>query len=195
MASIPKDEIKRKGFHLVSLIYVFGYWYFPKTTVWGLIIVIVIVAFCELLRFKIPKFNDFFKNNFKGFYRAEEANKISGLVGTLSGALITMLIFQNKYMVFASFLYFAFGDSSAALVGRSIGKHKIFLEKSLEGSLACFVTCFVVGLFIFNWQFALAGAAIATIVEAIPWKINDNFWMQIINAGLLTALSNIMISG
>jgi dolichol kinase len=92
-------------------------------------------------------------------------------------------------MVFASFLYFAFGDSAAALVGKIIGRHKTFPGKSLEGSLACFAVCFIAGLFIFNWQFALAGATIAAIVEAIPWKISDNFWMQIINAGVLTLLS------
>jgi dolichol kinase len=196
MAGVPKDEIKRKGIHLLSLIYIFGYWYLPKTTVvWGLIVVIAAVAFFEFLRFKIPKFNNFFKDNFKGFYRTEEVYKISGLIGTLSGALTAVVVFSNKYMVFASFLYFAFGDSVAALVGRSVGRHKLFSGKSLEGSLACFFICFIAGFFIFNWRFALLGAALATAVEAIPWKINDNFWMQIVNAGILTLLSNFMVWG
>ncbi|MDR0800813.1 MAG: hypothetical protein LBN01_04780 [Endomicrobium sp.] len=192
MFGIPRDEIKRKGFHLLSLIYIFGYWYLPKTTIiWGLAVTIAIVILCECLRVKIPKFNAFFKNNFKGFYRPEEAEKISGLLGTLSGALLTVLIFPDRYMVFASFLYFAFGDSAAALAGKAFGRHKTFAGKSLEGSLACFAACFTTGLFIFNWQFALTGAVIAATVEAIPWKISDNFWMQIINAGILTLLSNI----
>jgi dolichol kinase len=193
MISVPRDEIKRKGFHLLSLIYVFGYWYLPKATVvCGLVVAIIIVVLFEYLRFKILRFNDFFKNNFKGFYRHGEADKISGLTGTLSGALLTILIFPDRYMVFASFLYFVFGDSAAALVGKIIGRHKIFSRKSLEGSLSCLAVCFIVGLFIFNWKFALAGAAIAAIVEAIPWKISDNFWMQIINAGVLTLLSYTM---
>ncbi|MCA6080145.1 MAG: hypothetical protein LE169_04570 [Endomicrobium sp.] len=191
MFGIPRDEIKRKGFHLLSLIYTFGYWHLPKTTIiWGLAVAIAIVVLCECLRFKIPRFNDFFKNNFKGFYRPEEADKISGLIGTLSGALLTVLIFPNRYAVIASFLYFAFGDSAAALAGKALGRHKTFAEKSLEGSLACFAVCFTIGLFIFNWQVALMGAATAMMVEAIPWKISDNFWMQIINAGILTLLSN-----
>ncbi|MDR2192511.1 MAG: hypothetical protein LBO62_06510 [Endomicrobium sp.] len=193
MAGIPKDELKRKGFHLLSLIYVFGYWYFDKTIViWGLGATIAVVGALEFLRFNIPKVNDFFCNNFKGFYRPDEAKKISGLLGTLSGALITVLLFSNKYMVFASFLYLAFGDSSAAIVGKTLGKRKTFFGKSLEGSLACFAACFLCGLFIFNWQFALLGAFIAMIVEALPWKINDNFWMQIINAALLTFFSGVI---
>ena len=193
MIKVPKDELKRKGFHLLSLVYVFGYWYLPKSTViWGLAIAIGIVVLLELLRFNVPACNDFFCRNFKGFYREEEAKKVSGLIGTLSGALITVLIFSNKYMVMASFLYLAFGDSLAALVGKTFGKHKIYAGKSLEGSIACFTACLIAGLFLFNWKFALACAAIAAVVESIPWPINDNFWMQIVNAGVLTLLSGIM---
>jgi uncharacterized membrane protein YraQ (UPF0718 family) len=62
MLSVSKDEIKRKGFHLFSLIYVFGYWYLPKTAVvYGLVIAIIIVVLFEYLRFKILRLNDFFQ--------------------------------------------------------------------------------------------------------------------------------------
>ena len=194
MISIPVDEFKRKGFHLLSLIYILAYWYLPKTTViWGLAIAITVVVLLELLRFKVPACNEFFCNNFKGFYRAEEAKKVSGLIGTLTGALITVIVFPNKYMVMGSFLYLAFGDSTAAVFGKMFGKHKTFAGKTIEGSIACFAACFIAGLFLFNWRFALLGAFIAAIVEAIPWKINDNFWLQIVNAGLLTLLSGVMI--
>ncbi|MDR1195192.1 MAG: hypothetical protein LBL00_01810 [Endomicrobium sp.] len=194
MVKFPKDEFKRKGFHLLSLIYVFGYWYLSKSTVvWGLAIALTVVALLETLRFNIPACNEFFCKYFKGFYREEEAKKISGLIGTLSGALIAVLLFDNKYMVMGSFLYLSFGDSLAAIAGKTFGRHKTFAGKSLEGSIACFIACFAAGLFLFNWKFAFLGALIATIVEAVPWPINDNFWMQILNAGLLTLLSGVMI--
>ncbi|MDR3306090.1 MAG: hypothetical protein LBS61_00180 [Endomicrobium sp.] len=193
MAGIPKDEIKRKAFHLLSLIYVFVYWHLPKSiVVLGLGITIAVVALLEYIRFKFPMVNDFFKSNFKGFYRSDEAAKISGLIWTLSGAFIAIVFFPNKSMVFTSLLYLAFGDTAAALVGRTIGRHKIFTGKSLEGSFACFIVCFIIGLFLFNIQFALIGAVAAALIEAIPWKLNDNFWMQIINAGILTAISSVM---
>ncbi|MDR3048373.1 MAG: hypothetical protein LBV16_00795 [Elusimicrobiota bacterium] len=190
MNVVLKDELKRKGFHLLLLLYAAGYWYLPRNTVIiGLAMLIFVVGSLEFLRFKVPACNAFFCAHFKGFYRKEEIDKVSGLIGTLAGALLTIIIFQDKYMVLTSFLYLAFGDSSAALVGKTLGKHKSFAGKSVEGSLACFCACFIVGLFLFNWLFALLGAIIAAIIEAIPWKINDNFWMQIINAGLLTALA------
>jgi dolichol kinase len=194
MDNILRNEIKRKGFHLLSLIYIFAYWYLPKyLVVWCFVIAISLVILLECIRFKLPGFNIFFKNNFRGFYRYNEADKISGLVWTLLGALLAIIIFHNKYMVLASFFYLAFGDTMGALVGKSFGKHKIFTGKSLEGSLGCMLMCFILGLFFFNLQFAFIGAVIATLVEAIPWKLNDNFWMQIINAWALTLLSNIML--
>ncbi|MDR2676721.1 MAG: hypothetical protein LBC05_01765 [Endomicrobium sp.] len=194
---IPKDEIKRKEIHFAILIYVFGYWYFPKIIVMiGISIVVIAVIFFEFLRFKVPKLNSFFKNNLKGYYRAEEIDRPSGLIGTLLGALFTIVMFSNKYMVLVSFLYLVFGDSIAALVGKSFGKQRaiFFTNKTLEGTTACFLVCFLIGIFIFNWKFALISAIIATFIEAIPWKINDNFWMQPLNAFALTLLSNVIVS-
>ena len=104
-----------------------------------------------------------------------------------------MFLFENKNFVLASFLYLAFGDAVAALAGKAWGKHKIYAGKSLEGSLACFIVCFIAGLFLLpTWQFAFAGALIAAFIETIPWPLNDNFWMQILNAGILTFLSKVL---
>jgi dolichol kinase len=195
MNPVLRDEVKRKCFHLLMLIYVFVFWYFEKTIVIvGLSAAIFVVASLEFLRFKVPSCNQFFTKNFSGFYRPEEANKVSGLIGTLLGALIAILLFGEHYKIFvlASFLYLAFGDSSAALIGRAFGKHKMPTGKSYEGSCACFIACALVGLFLFNLWFALIGALIATLIELIPWKINDNFWMQIVNAGLLILLSQVL---
>ena len=89
----------------------------------------------------------------------------------------------------ASLLYLALGDASAALVGKRIGKRKIFWEKTLEGSLACFLVCFIIGLFFFKLPLALAGALAAAIIELFPWALNDNFWMPIIAAFVLSRIS------
>ncbi|MDR0977726.1 MAG: hypothetical protein LBL71_01630 [Endomicrobium sp.] len=195
MVSIPKDEIKRKVFHLLSLLYAFGYLYLPKKVViFCLAAVLTGVALMEYMRFKFSKFNDFFKNNFKGFYRLNEADKMSGLIWTLSGAFISIILFRNRNIVFASFLYLAFGDTAAALAGKTLGKHKFTVTgKSLEGSMACFTVCFIIGLFLFNMRFALIGAVVASLIEAVPWILNDNFWMQILNAGFLTVISKMIV--
>jgi dolichol kinase len=95
----------------------------------------------------------------------------------------------NKNIVLACLFYLAFGDASAALVGKRMGKRKIFWDKTLEGSLACFFVCFLIGLFFFKWPLALAGALIAAFIELFPWALNDNFWMPIISAFVITHLA------
>ncbi|MDR3112117.1 MAG: hypothetical protein LBU55_02970 [Elusimicrobiota bacterium] len=190
MDSFPKDEIKRKVFHLLILTYAFGYFYAGKITILcSLAVALVVVSILEFLRLKFIAFNDFFKEKFKGFYRPEEANRVSGLLGTLSGAFLTILVFPDKYIVFASFLYLAFGDALAALIGKTFGRHKIYSGKTLEGSSACFIACFIVGACIFNLKFAFLGAFAAALIESINWKINDNFWIQLVNAGFLSFLT------
>lgn len=191
MVCFPEDEIKRKVFHILTLIYVVAFWYLPKTFVLtALFIAIIVVLIGEFIRSKNEKFNIFILKILGGVHRKSEEHKISGLPWTLSGAFLTIFLFEDKTFVLASFLYLAFGDAVAALCGKAFGKHKIYAGKSLEGSIACFIACFIVGLFVLSsWQFALAGALIAAFIETIPWPLSDNFWMQILNAGILTYIA------
>jgi len=200
MLGFPKDEIKRKTFHILSLIYVIAFWFLPRNVVLiGFLIAIAIVLIGEFIRSKNEKFNVFILKILGGVHRESETHKISGLPWTLSGAFLAILLFPNKLFVLASFLYLAFGDACAALFGKAYGKHKIYAGKSLEGTFSCFCACLIVGLAIFlpssqftiasGLLFAVIGALIAAFIETIPWPLNDNFWMQIINAGILTYIA------
>lgn len=190
MVIFPLDELKRKSFHLLTLIYVFAYWSLPRTTMlWAMGILIFCVIVEEGARMRFPSFNKKILKALGGVHRESETNSVSGLPWTLSGSFFTMLLFQDKNIVLASLFYIALGDAAAALVGKRVGKRKIFWEKTLEGSLACFLVCFMIGLFFFKLPLALAGALAAAIIELFPWMLNDNFWMPIISAFALTQLS------
>jgi dolichol kinase len=189
MDLFPLDEVKRKTFHFLTLIYILAYWVLPKPMVlWGLGIAIIIVLIGELIRLRSPGFNERLLKILGGVHRKEEENRMSGLAWTLSGSFLTILLFNNNKIVVLSFLYLAFGDAFAALVGKRFGKHKILFNKSLEGSAACFVVCFIVGICLVSWPVALAGALLATIIELIPWPLNDNFWMPLVSSTALTVL-------
>ena len=71
------------------------------------------------------------------------------------------------------------GDMSAAIFGISFGRVKIG-NKSLEGTLAMFTVCCMIGFNMF-WDVhmreypVVISAVIASIAELIePWGINDN---------------------
>ena len=195
MLYFPKNEIKRKLFHLLALIYVVAFWYLPKAIVLtALAILIITTLTIEIIRARNNTFNGLMLKVFDGFYRESEKHKVAGVLWTLLGAFLTIIIFNDRLCVLVSFLYLVFGDTLAALFGKTFGKHKfIHGNKSLEGSTACFLICLIIGLFAFpSWQVALAGAFAATVVEAIPWPLNDNLWMQIVNAGILTLLIKVL---
>lgn len=187
MVYLDVEEVKRKGFHLLTLIYIIAYWVAPWEYVVSIMFGVVLTALiAETLRLNIPKLNKWILETLGGVHRKEEAHRMSGLVWTLSGSLLTMMIFPDKAVVFASLLYLALGDTAAALIGKHRGKNKIWNKKTLEGSLACFIVCLIIGLFLLPWKFALMGAFVATLIETIPWPLNDNFWLPLITAAILT---------
>lgn len=189
MVLFPLEELQRKSFHLLTLIYIYAYWFLPKTPVlWCMGVIIFLVAVFEGVRLRFPAVNKKVMATIGSAYRENEKNTVSGLPWTLSGSFFTMLLFPDKNIVVASLFYLAFGDAAAALVGKRFGKRKIFWDKTLEGSLACFAVCFFIGIFFFNWQLALAGALAAAVIELFPWALNDNFWMPVISAFALTQL-------
>lgn len=187
MDAYTLEEIKRKTFHMLMLLYVAAYWFLPwEATVIGMGTVLIFVIIMEALRLNNPRLNRWILATLGGVHRKEETHRMSGLVWTLSGSLMTMLIFEDKMIVTASMLYLSFGDSVAAVIGKQRGKNKIWNKKTIEGSLACFIVCVIVGLFFFRWDYALLGALVATLIETIPWPLNDNFWMPLISAAILT---------
>jgi dolichol kinase len=189
MGIIPEDEIKRKLFHLLMLIYVAAYWVLEKTLVLKLLgVVIIFVLICDIVRLRVPSFNTWLLRFLGGVHRDHETNNLSGLPWTLLGSFFTILIFPDKKIVVVSFLYLAFGDAMAAIVGRVFGRRKTVRSKTVAGSVACFVACLLAGLPFLPWPLALAGAVAATLIEVVPWPLNDNFWMPLASAGALTAL-------
>jgi dolichol kinase len=189
MFLFPLDEIKRKSFHLLILLYIIAYWLLARNIVlWGFGILISFVVVGELLRLRMPVFNAWLLDTLGGIHREEETKKLSGLPWTLSGSFLTILLFPNKTIVLVSFFYLVFGDAIAALAGKRFGRHHIVGEKTLEGSIACLLVCFVAGVFFFGWQMATLGALCATVIELVPWPMNDNFWMPLFSASILTLL-------
>ncbi|MCB4791163.1 MAG: hypothetical protein LHV68_04675 [Elusimicrobia bacterium] len=190
MGFFPLDEIKRKTFHFLTIIYILAYWFLPyRTVIWGMAALIVIVILGETLRKFSPTFNVWILKALGGVHREEEINKISGLPWTISGSFLTMLIFPDKQIVLVSLLYLAFGDAAAALFGKKYGKRKVYREKTLEGSISCFIVCLIIGLFFLNFKLAIIGALLITVIELYPWPLNDNFWIPIIAANILTYLN------
>lgn len=137
----------------------------------------------ELIRFRAPGINRWFSSFFKPLLREKEVSRLTGASYMLTASLIAFLLFPRDIAVL-TFSFLAIGDPVAIIVGRWIGKRKL-LGKTLEGDLACFISCVTI-VFVFYYAglnilllTILAGSVGATIVEAVPIPINDNLTMPL----------------
>ncbi len=94
-------------------------------------------------------------------------------------------------MLALSFL--AVGDAVATIVGKYIGKRR-FLGKTLEGDLACLISCVAIGFVFYYAGLSISlltiflGSVSATIMEAVPLPINDNLTMPLFAGVVMTVM-------
>jgi glycerol-3-phosphate acyltransferase PlsY len=206
-------ELQRKGFHfsglLIPALYYFGLkvrlpalggpWLTQQSALYVLGAITGCYFLLEVLRLANPSVNRFFTRRLRFLMRRAEYRTVTGTGYYLLGSFFSVLLFSPMIAI-AAMLFLVFGDFAAAMVGTAIGRVRLFAAKSLEGSLACFVACFVVGLLLFwrvqpDWsvgvRLALSGAAAATLAELLPLRINDNLTIPLLSglAVLLTAQS------
>ena len=123
----------------------------------------------------------------------EKAGDFSGATYILATVCIVVAIFSKPIAV-ACLAFIMVGDTFAALVGRRWGRHR-FGQKSWEGSSACLVSLLVVAGFTPDLPLSIGilGAIVATIVEALPWKIDDNVTVPLISGLVMTLALNALV--
>jgi len=97
------------------------------------------------------------------------------------GALLALILFPPQITAFAVYAL-AFGDSAATLVGRYLGRIRpAFLRgKSLEGSLACFITSAFAGFLVFrDLRTALIAGFVSMLAEAFSLGDFDNLLLPL----------------
>lgn len=173
-----RKELYRKLTHLGALIIPGGYYYFNFSRSEMLSIMLPVAAgmiFIDISRLRGWRFWNIFKPLIASMAREHELKgDFTGAAYILTTACLVIALF-DKPVAIASLAFIMTGDTAAALVGRKFGIHR-FRQKSLEGSLA-FLAAAVITAFIIQdlaITVALIGAGVATITEAVSFKIDDN---------------------
>ncbi len=196
-----KSEALRKTLHLGGLLIPGSYFYFGKE-ITLLLTAIFLVAFFMIEPYRIsrdttqkiiegirPLFNEeVFKVISKGFEmvdskireitRAEEENCIGAHIYFTVAAMINIMFFP-KEIAMATIIVATISDALAAIVGKSLGKHRFKNSKSLEGSLAFFFSAFAIFIFFVPLPYAILGSVVGTVVEFFNVPPNDNFSNQL----------------
>lgn len=191
-----KSEIHRKLVHLSSLWIPLSYLYFSEDTMTSILFMLTGSALIiELCRKYSQELNSLIQNTLGGIMRIEEKQTFSGATYLLLSSGLTIWFFGKEIAIFALSVLMI-SDTCAAIIGRKFGKH-VFAGKSLEGSLAFFLSALLV-YFIFkiffsfslSFNVSLFAIFIATIVEffAKQIKIDDNLVIPL-TIGLIELIS------
>lgn len=191
---VKLSETLRKSIHFSSLVIPFSYMYvfrFHRRLAFVYILVAFMLSLViEFYRLWMKSFAHTFYHFFGMILRRHELRDFTGATYMLFSAMFCVA-FYEPLIAFCAMAYLSIGDTFAALVGMTWGKRKFRnSNKSLEGSLACFVSTFIFGLLaIPNPWLALIGALSATGAELLKIPVDDNIKIPIISGLALTLAS------
>ena len=187
-------ELKRQAFHagigilLVLLLYfeILPMWLFFIINITGTVIYFT----WEKGASKI--FTWFFHH-----FEREHAKEGHGALSYAWGCFFTVLFF-NANTAYAAILMLALGDSVSHYVGRFYGKikHPLNKKKRAEGIIAGIMAAFAGAVIFIPAATAFGAALVIMNAEAIEWKlgkykIDDNLWIPLTGAVVITIISYI----
>jgi len=179
-----RDELIRKLIHLCSLSIPIIYYFIPR---YDALLILGILSFLALIidlgRYRSPQFAEYFYKIFGFLLRKHERDNVkknlNGATYVLISAFLGVLIFP-KIIFINAFAILIISDTSAALIGRRYGT-KSFLRKSLQGTLAFFISAIVVIIFapklnnnVIEYFIGFFAAFVGAIVENISNDLVDD---------------------
>ena len=185
----------RRLFHLLtglSLVLILAYSDRTKG-VFLILSLFIVTIIIETIRLHLPVVNRLFFHYFHSLLRGEEEKKLTGTPYFLGGVLLSILLFDVDIALF-SITILTVGDPAASTIGKRWGRYRI-KGKSLEGSMAFFITTAVVGLILQRlWPglpatVIIAGVVTGTLTELLSTKVNDNFLIPLTAAGAMETAS------
>ncbi len=201
-----KSELARKTIHLSSLLIPIIYYYIPLELGLKILVPITVFSlFVDTLKLFSKKFRLLFIKIFGFMLRKHELDEskhtFTGATFVLLSAVLSAILFPKVIMITA-FSILIISDTAAALIGRRFGKHK-FLAKSLEGSLAFFISAVIVVLAtpkvtysLEEYLIGIAGAAVATLGENLSYGwADDNFVIPLSAGFTMWGLYSLLMPG
>jgi len=143
------------------------------------------------------------KEHIKGFkiYKEKERRRISSITTFLLGVFLAFLLF--KFVIaFASIGFLVFGDMMAKIIGVNYGKRLIWQynthNKTLEGTVGFMAMSVSVAYFLWcvnllSLDAGIIGALTATLVESLPFPIDDNVSVPVLSGAMMTLAQSLFL--
>lgn len=169
-------------------------------TSWGILILSIAIAgfTVDIVRKKIPAFNSIVIKVMGPLMRRSEREGISGLPYYALGCALALFLYQKDIGII-SMLFLIFGDPISSFFGVLYGKDRILPNKSLQGAVAGFFTCYLISLFylintttlhVHILTFSIVAGVIGSLSELCStFNIDDNLTIPVLSGLGLTILN------
>lgn len=186
-----KYELYRKSIHLSSSVIPLSYFYIERDTEIILLSVMFITALAiDVARINSAGFRSLYDNFLGKILRHHETDKggnsFTGGTYIVLAFLMCAILFP-KQVAIASMLVVVFADSMAAIAGIHLGRIRIGIGKTLEGSVAFLAAGIAIVLLMaelttegMNIIAGIAAVFVTAVAELIPVKIDDNIVIPLV---------------
>ena len=188
-----KAEVFRKLLNLWGIFIPLTYYLVPvRSGRFILLAVCLAIVVVDFLRLHVNSVKEGFILFFGSFLRRHEFTRLSGATYLLLGCLTTSLLYGSKPLVVAACAYIIVGDTFAAVLGQSFKSPQIFKRKTVLGSVGFLVGALAVAFFLYQLPDTLPlstlviGAIAATVFEALPLPLDDNFSVPIMSGFVMS---------
>lgn len=168
---------------------------------WAISILCIAIAgfLVDLVRNRVKPINALFIKVLGPIMRRSEKDGVSGLPFYALGASLSLFFFHRDIAII-SIMFLVFSDPLSSFFGVLYGKDKIMPNKSLQGAVAGFFTCYLITLFYtMNTAtigthilvFAIISGVIGASSELVSaFNIDDNLTIPVLSGLGLTLLND-----
>lgn len=153
----------------------------------------------DITRARFPKLNHLVIKFMGPLMRRSEKDGVSGLPFYALGVSLS-LFFYGRDIALLSIMFLVFSDPLSSFFGVLYGKDKIMPNKSLQGAVAGFFTCYLVTLFYTMNNatlgnhilvFAVAAGIVGALSELVSaFNIDDNLTIPVLSGLGMTVLNH-----
>ncbi|MFA6918375.1 MAG: phosphatidate cytidylyltransferase [Candidatus Gracilibacteria bacterium] len=180
-------ELVRKTFHLSGILILVGYtlilnYFSERVAMLSMTALFLILLEIEYVRLEHkPRIAEVIS----GFLRRHEKTRISSAVFLVAACIISFAAF-DYWVAFLAVSMTVFGDLVAAVMGKFFGKTKLYMNKSVVGTLSGLTANMVVGILSLPELLILFApmAVVATFVEVFTRKMDDNLTVPLFSGFL-----------
>ena len=148
--------------------------------------VLLAQATLDGIRLTRPSWNRLFFKAFSPLASPREARGVASSTWYTLGILLALALFPRAFAL-GGILVLALADPAASYLGQRWGKRKLGAG-TLEGSTLFALLAFGILCFFAPWPQALGAALVTTVIEGIPWPVDDNLSVPLAAAGSLMVL-------